>query len=316
MSGQRLALTFPGQGAQHPGMGRAWVAGAGWSLAKRAAEITGRDVVDLLLHADETHLRRTDNSQLATFTLEMVIFQELSEVLPTAVHPLVCAGHSLGEYSALVAAGILSFDDGVRLVAARGAAMRAACAAEPGTMAVILGPAVEDVEEAAASVRAEGGRVWVANLNSPQQSVLSGAEDDLARCCGLLGKAKIVSIPVGGAFHTPLMTPAAESFRQVLGTVEFRPGHAPVVANVDARPHQGGEEWPALLERQLASPVRWTESVRTMADDLSCDTFVEVGPGRTLSGLAKRISPQVERLTVNDPERLPALAQTTTRDAA
>lgn len=319
MSGPRLALTFPGQGAQQPGMGRPWVGRPGWFLAERACEVTGRDVVDLLLRSDETFLRRTDNAQLATFVLEMVILHELREVLPAAARPLVCAGHSLGEYAALVAAGVLTFDDGVRLVAARGTAMRAACAAEPGTMAVVVGLPAEETEAAAAAVRAEGGRVWVANLNSPQQSVLSGAQADVARCSALLGAqeaARIVSIPVGGAFHTPLMAPAAAGLRTVLRTTAFLPGHAPVVANLDARVHHGRDNWPAILERQLTSPVRWTESVRTMADELYCDMVVEVGPGRALTGLARRIAPRVTRLTVSEPGQLPAQPATAVRSVA
>ncbi|WP_329561222.1 ACP S-malonyltransferase [Streptomyces uncialis] len=319
MSGPRLALTFPGQGAQQPGMGRPWTTSPGWFLAERAAEVTGRDVVDLLLHANEQRLRRTDNAQLATFVLEMVILHELRQALPTADRPLVCAGHSLGEYSALVAAGILSFEDGARLVAGRGAAMRAACAAEAGTMAVVVGLPPDEVEAATASVRADGGRVWVANLNSPLQSVLSGSEESVGHCAKLLGDspaARIVSIPVGGAFHTPLMAPAALAFRKALSGTEFRAGFAPVVANIDARAHRGRDNWPRILERQLTSPVRWADSVRTMADDLYCDMLVEIGPGRTLTGLARRISPRVSRLTVSEPGQLPAVPAPAGRNVA
>ncbi|ANP48293.1 [acyl-carrier-protein] S-malonyltransferase [Streptomyces griseochromogenes] len=318
MSGPRLALTFPGQGAQAPGMGRPWAGRPGWFLAERAAEVTGRDVPELLLRADETCLRRTDNAQLATFALEMVILHELREVLPAARRPLVCAGHSLGEYSALVASGILAFDAAVRLVAERGAAMRAACAAEPGTMAVVLGLPADEVEKAAEAVREEDGQVWVANVNSPQQAVLSGTVEAVERCSALLAESatRIVSIPVGGAFHTPLMAAAATSFRTTLLGTGFRAGNAPVVANVDARPHRGGDDWAGILERQLTAPVRWADGVRAMADDLSCDLFVEIGPGRTLTGLARRISPRVSRLRVSEPEQLPAVPGPAMRSVA
>lgn len=319
MSGPRLALVFPGQGAQHPGMGRPWSMSPSWQLVERASEVSGRDVADLLLRADEEYLRRTDNAQLATFVLEMVILGELRQVLPAAGRPTACAGHSLGEYGALVAAGVVGFDDGVRLVAARGAAMRRACAAQPGTMAVVLGLAPEDVEKAAESVRADGGRVWVANLNSPQQNVLSGDAEAVGRCAAeaeRLGATRIVSIPVGGAFHTPLMRPAAASFADELRRTAFRSAAAPVVANVDARAHRDAGDWPALLERQLTAPVRWAESVRTAADELYCDMFVEVGPGRTLTGLARRIAPQVSRLSIAEPGQLPAVPATLARSAA
>ncbi|MBA2944513.1 ACP S-malonyltransferase [Streptomyces sp. PSKA28] len=319
MSGPRLALVFPGQGAQQPGMGRPWAGRPGWFLAERASEVSGRDVVELLLRADEEYLRRTDNAQLATFVLEMVILTELRQALPAAGRPAVCAGHSLGEYAALVAAGVIGFDDGVRLVAARGEAMRKACAAEPGTMAVVLGLSAGELERAAAGVREEGGRVWVANLNSPQQTVVSGDSESVARCSAAaeeLGATRVVSIPVGGAFHTPLMAPAAASFAKTLKKAEFLHGFAPVVANVDARAHRGSDDWATLLERQLTGPVRWTDSVRTMAETLHCDMFVEIGPGRTLTGLARKIAPQVTRLTVSEPGQLPAVPATLTRSVA
>ncbi|MFD0062933.1 ACP S-malonyltransferase [Streptomyces sp. NPDC056690] len=323
MTGPRLALVFPGQGTQQAGMGRPWASSPGWFLAERASEVSGRDVVELLLRADDAYLRRTDNAQLATFVLEMVILSELRQVLPAAGRPLVCAGHSLGEYAALVAAGVIGFEDGVRLVAARGEAMRKACADAPGTMAVVLGLSAGELEKAAAYVREGGGRVWVANHNSPQQTVLSGEAEAVERCSAVaveLGAARVVSIPVGGAFHTPLMAPAAVSFERTLAGTEFLHGFAPVVANVDACPYRGSDGWPELLRRQLTSPVRWTDSVRTMADELHCDMFVEIGPGRTLTGLARKTAPRVSRLTVGEPGQLPAvptpLPSTPTRSVA
>ncbi|WP_256104934.1 ACP S-malonyltransferase [Streptomyces sp. ODS05-4] len=319
MSGPRLALVFPGQGAQHPGMGRPWADSPSWRLVERAGLVSGRDVAGLLLRADEERLRRTDNAQLATFVLEMVILRELRRALPAAARPTATAGHSLGEYAALVAAGVVGFDDGVRLVAARGEAMRRACEEQPGTMAVVLGLTPEELEQAAASVREDGGRVWVANLNSPAQGVLSGDAEAVGRCraeAERAGASRIVSIPVGGAFHTPLMRPAAEAFTAALRQVAFRAGVCPVVANVDARAHRAADAWPDLLERQVTGPVRWADAVRTMADDLHCDMFVEVGPGRTLTGLARRTAPRVSRLAVAEPGQLPAVPATPAGSAA
>lgn len=251
MSGPRLALTFPGQDARHPGMGRLWAGSPSWFLAERASEVSGHDVAGLLLDPDEDRPPRTDRAQIATFVLEMVILAELRRVLPAAARPLVCAGHGPGEYAALVAARIIGFDEGVRLVSARGEVMREASAAEPGTAAAV---------------------------------------------------------------HSP--SPAAAAFSAALAGTAFRGGSSPVVANADARPHRDPGDWPGLLEHQLTGPVRWADSVRSMADDLYCDMFVEIGPGRTLTALARRTAPRVSRLTISEPGQLPAVPRTLVRSAA
>ncbi|MDH6125234.1 ACP S-malonyltransferase [Kitasatospora sp. GP82] len=309
-SAPRLALMFPGQGSQRPGMGRPWADRPGWAAVERASEISGQDVAALLLDADEETLRRTDNAQLATFVLEWVILGELREEIPAVLTPTACAGHSLGEYTALAAAGVIGFDDAVRLVAARGRAMRGACAGTPGTMSAVLGLDLGRLEQAAAELRAEGARVWVANLNSPQQAVLSGDPEGVARCAEAaerLGALRVQPLTVDGAFHTPLMLTALPAFGRVVDSVRFGSGRVPVVANVDGRPYWNLAPWPELLKQQMVSPVRWTDSVRTLVGELGCDLLVEIGPGRALGGMAKAIAPAVPRLSISEPSKLALL---------
>ncbi|SEF85859.1 [acyl-carrier-protein] S-malonyltransferase [Thermomonospora echinospora] len=302
---------FPGQGSHRPGMGRPWAGRPGWDLVGRAAEITGRDVAALLLDADEPTLRRTENTQLATFVLELVILAELTglgtDTGTGPVTPVACAGHSLGEFTALVAAGVLSIDDGIRLVHARGTAMREAAAAEPGAMSAVLGLDQDEVEDVAAGLRADGARVWAANLNAPGNVVVSGTPDGVARCgeeAVRRGALRVVGLPVGGAFHTPLMAPALGPLEAVLETAVFADGHAPVVANVDAEPHGGGPDWRGRLLRQLTGPVQWSRTVPVLTERLGCDLLLEVGPGRTLTGLAKRLAPRAVRADIGEPDRI------------
>lgn len=304
MTSPRLALMFPGQGSQRPGMGLPWVRRPGWAVVEQTSEAAGRDIATLLLDADAATLRRTDNAQLATFALALVALTELRTAYPLATFPGACAGHSLGEYTALVAAGILDTEDAVRLIVARGEAMQAACVRSPGAMAAVLGLDAGRLEELAVGLRASGARVWVANVNSPQQTVIAGEEQGLERCAEAAeraGAARVVRLPVGGAFHTPLMIPAAERFEEALASVRFMPGRTPVVSNVDATAHRGGPEWASLLRRQITAPVRWSDSLRTLTADLACDHLLEIGPGKTLTGLAKATVPSVTRTTFSDP---------------
>ncbi|WP_201301346.1 ACP S-malonyltransferase [Nocardiopsis sp. FR6] len=306
----QIAYVFPGQGSQAPGMGAPWERTPAWRLVERASLVSGRDVAGLLLHADADTLRRTDNAQLATFVLSSVVHAEVREALPVPA-PVAVAGHSLGEYSALVASGALSFDDGVRLVVARGEAMREACAAAPGTMGVVLGLDARTVLDLTASLRRDGARVWVANLNSALQSVVSGTPEGVARCARAAldeGATRVVDIPVGGAFHSPLMASAEERLRRALDGVALRPATVPVVANVDAEPHTDPGRWPGLVLDQLTSPVRWLDGVRTLTGRLGADLLVELGPGRVLTGFTRRISPGTGRASVAVPDDVPALA--------
>ncbi|MDA8268814.1 MAG: ACP S-malonyltransferase [Actinomycetota bacterium] len=295
-----LAFTFPGQGSQRPGMGRPWVDHPSWEVVSEASAITGRDLQHLLLDADQHELTETANAQMATFVLSSVVLDAIERV---GLEPMLCAGHSLGEYTALAAAGALGFEDGVRLVAERGAAMHEAADARPGTMAAVLGADDDSVD--AACRRAEGA-VWVANYNAPGQVVIAGERDAVERAGALakeLGARKVLPIPVAGAFHTELMAPARDRLRKALAVIRFAPSDIPVVANVDARAHQDGAEWPALLSAALCNPVRWRQTLAALAD-LGATVLVEVGSGGVLTGLARRALPDVRAVAISGPDDL------------
>lgn len=298
-----LAFTFPGQGSQREGAGRPWVEHPSWDIVAEVGRIAGRDVARLLLDAGSEELTATRNAQLVTFTLSMVVLDAIERL---GLSPAACAGHSLGEYSALVASGALSFEDGVQLVVERGEAMQDASEADPGTMAAIIGLADEDAE--AACRRAEAD-VWVANYNAPGQVVIAGRAEAVATACDLarsLGARRVMSIPVGGAFHTSLMASARPRLRKALAAASFQAPEVPVWANVDAKAHEDPEEWPGLLSAQLCSPVRWRQTVAGLAA-AGAATLVEVGPGGVLTGLARRIAPECQALAVGAPDDLDAL---------
>jgi [acyl-carrier-protein] S-malonyltransferase len=303
-----LAFTFPGQGSQRPGMGASWKGHPSFELVDIASEIVGRDVTALLLEADEETLRRTQNAQLATFVSSLVVLDAAERL---GLEPFACAGHSLGEYSALVATGSLGYDDGLRLVAERGSAMQDAADGRAGTMMAVLGLDDDDVE--AACVRAEG-EVWIANYNAPGQVVIAGEKASLDRAAEIaksLGAKRVLSFPVGGAFHTPFMAPARDRLRKAISEVAFRAPEPLVVANVDAKSHTDPADWPGLLSAQLCGPVRWRQSLATLAE-LGCRTFLELGPGGVLSGLAKRSldGEGFSAHSIATPEDLEAFAET------
>ena len=298
-----LAFTFPGQGSQRSGMGRAWVDHPSWEVAAEASELAGRDLAALLLDAPMEELTLTANAQLATFVMSLVVLDAVERL---GLFPAACAGHSLGEYSALVASGALSFADGTRLVLDRGSAMQFAADERPGTMAALLGIADDDAE--AACQRAEDD-VWVANYNAPGQVVIAGTAQGV-EAGGVrakeLGARKILSIPVSGAFHTQLMLPARARLRETLAAVEFHSPEVPVVANVDARVHTDPSEWPGLLSAQLCSPVRWRQTLETLGGR-GATAIVELGPGGVLTGLVRRTIPDVRAVAVAVPEDLDKL---------
>ncbi len=222
--------------------------------------------------------------------------------------PIALAGHSLGEYTALVAAGVLAFDDGVRLVAARGEAMQSAADERAGTMAAVLGLDDEAVEVACAKV---DGDVWVANYNAPGQVVIAGCPEAIERATTAareLGAKKVIPVPVSGAFHTPFMAPARDRLRKAIAAADLRDGDTPVFANVDAAPHVAADDWSGLLAAQLCSPVRWRQTLHAMAES-GCATFVELGPGTVLSGMAKRTIDGTRPLAVNAPDDLDRLLE-------
>lgn len=306
-----LVLIFPGQGSQRPGMGIPWRDHPSWQLVGQLSDVVGRDLAELLLDASPETLRATRNAQLATYTLSLVALDaatkgplgDLAEGRQGR-QLVAVAGHSLGEYTALVAAGALSPVEGARLVQARAEAMQGAAEANPGTMAAVLGLDLGGVAEACEEV--EG--VWVANDNSPGQVVVAGTlqgVQDASAAALRRGAKRVLPLQVGGAFHSPLMQPAQAPLDSALASAELAPSSCPVVANVDARPHTEGFD--ALLSAQLCSQVRWRSSLLALAET-GAELFVELGPGTELSGMVRRTVPEVARANVAGPEDLEALA--------
>lgn len=308
------AFVFPGQGSQQPGMGRPWRDHPSWDVVADASEVAQRDLAHLLLDAGPEELTRTRNAQLVTLTFSLIVLDAVERL---GIEPTACAGHSLGEYSALVAAGALSFDDGVAVVAERGEAMQAAADDQPGIMTVILG--LDDDTADIACYRADA-EVWVANYNAPGNVVVAGDRDSVDAAAGhayALGARKTMPVAVGGAFHTPFMAPARPRLRKALRAATFRQPEVPVVANVDALAHQNAEQWQGLLSAQLCSPVRWRHSILTLAalagDPGAADPadgerlFVELGAGGVLSGLIRRIVPGATAIAVAVPADLDLL---------
>jgi [acyl-carrier-protein] S-malonyltransferase len=307
MTAVMIAFTFPGQGSQLPGKGLPWVDHPSWELVAEASEASGRDVEHLLLRADADELRETRNAQLSTYVMSMIV---LDAVERTGLEPAFHAGHSLGEFSALTAAGVINFWAGVQLVTERGNAMQDAADATNGTMAAVLGLDDEKVDLAC---RRTDGEVWVANYNSAGQVVIAGDPDAISRASDLakeMGAKRIMPINVGGAFHTPFMSPARDRLRKALSEVDFRTPNRPVYANVDALPHDDAAGWPGLLGAQLTSPVMWRHTLHALSE-AGATVFLELGPGTTLTGLAKRTlktnGTGTTSLAVNKPADVDAL---------
>jgi [acyl-carrier-protein] S-malonyltransferase len=300
-----IAFTFPGQGSQKPGMGRPWVDHESWELVQEASEAAGRDLAHLLVDAPADELTQTRNAQLATYVLSLVALDAVERL---GVEPAIAAGHSLGEYSALTAAGALDFSDGARLVAERGEAMQIAADERTGTMAAVLGLDDDKVEIACMRAAAD---VWAANFNAPGNVVIAGDPDAIASAGAIakdLGASKVMPVKVSGAFHTPFMAPARDRLRKALSEVELRALDIPVVANVDATAHDDADDWPGLLTAQLSSPVRWRQTLHALADR-GIKTFVELGPGTVLSGTVKRTLEGVRALSVSTPADLDTLLE-------
>lgn len=300
-----LAFTFPGQGSQRPGMGRPWVGHDSWELVDEASDVAGRDVGALLLDADAEVLKDTRNAQLTTFVSSLMVLDAVERL---GIEPSFCAGHSLGEYTALTATGALSFEDGVRLVVERADAMHEAGLASPGTMAAVLGLDDDLVEVACRRADAD---VWVANFNAPGQVVIAGSPAGVASAgehAKELGAKKIMPLQVSGAFHTPFMTAARERLREAIALAAPRDVEVPVISNVDAIAHTSGEEWSSLLSAQLSSPVRWKHCLLTM-QELGVTGFVELGPGGVLTGMAKRTVDDARTIAVSTPDELDKLIE-------
>ena len=284
------AYVFPGQGAQFVSMGKDLYDNNAEARAmfERANEILGFRITDMMFEGTDEDLRQTRVTQPAIFLHSVILARTLGDEF----RPDMTAGHSLGEFSALVTAGALDFEDGLRLVSARAMAMQKACELKPSTMAAVLALPDEKVEEICAAVP---GIVVCANYNCPGQLVISGEIEAIdAACAAALeaGAKRALKLKVGGAFHSPCMEPARAELAAAIEATEFHTPVCPVYQNVDALPHTDPAEIKANLVAQLTAPVRWTQTVRNMIAD-GADRFIEIGPGKVLQGLVAKISRDV-----------------------
>ncbi|MCH5235170.1 MAG: ACP S-malonyltransferase [Muribaculaceae bacterium] len=286
----KKAYVFPGQGAQFVGMGKDLYDNneEAKALFEKANEILGFRITDLMFNGTEDDLKQTKVTQPAIFLHSVILAKSLGDNFK----PDMVAGHSLGEFSALVAAGALSFEEGLKLVSKRAQAMQKACEAAPSTMAAVLALPDEKVEEICASI---DHVVAPANYNCPGQLVISGTHEGVDAACEKLlaaGAKRALKLKVGGAFHSPLMKPAEDELAEAIEAAEFKTPVCPVYQNVDGKPHTDPKEIKENLIKQLTAPVRWTQDIQSMIEDGATE-FIEVGPGSVLQGLVKKINKEV-----------------------
>lgn len=312
---RNIALVFPGQGSQYVGMGRGLVqhSPAAREVFEQADETLGFALSDLCFNGPDEKLRDTINAQPAILTMSIACLAALREYLgpsaETILRPRLVAGHSVGEYSALVAAGVLDFSTALQLVRERGRLMKETGEAVPGGMAAVIGLDASVLEEVCRQAR-EKGIVYPANYNTPTQTVISGDLNALSAAIELAiasGAQRVIRLAVSIAAHSPLMQRASEQFNEVVNRLGWQDARIPIVSDISARVLVSADEIRAELSRQLCSSVRWTETVRQMLGS-GVTTFVELGPGEVLSGLIKRIDRQALTISINDPSSLQTIS--------
>ena len=302
------AVLFPGQGTQVPRMGEPWRADPAWEIVERAEAAVGEPLAVLLLEAGEDRLARTREAQLAVMLVSLMAWEAVRESVDDLV---AVAGHSLGQVTALVAAGALSLEDGVRMAARRAELPQEAADRTGGRMAALVGAGLEQAEEACRPADGAEQACWIANDNAPGQVVVGGTPEGLEAAgerARELGVRRVLTLNVGGAFHTPLMEAARAGLEPVLADTAFAAPTRPVVSNVDARPYDDGDGWRSRLAEHLVRPVRWRESMESLVD-LGAESFLEVGPGAVLGGLARRTVPDRKVLAVAVPDDVPPLME-------
>ncbi len=306
-----IAFLFPGQGSQAVGMARILYErfDVVRSLFEEASTVLGRDMGSLLFDGPSEELDLTQNAQTALVVANQASLLALSET--TGLSPAVCAGHSLGEYSALVCAGVLSFADALKLVDLRGRFMQEAVEVGEGAMCAVLGLDTERITDICSNVSTADSLVVVANINCPGQVVISGHARAVERAKEAsieAGAKRAIMLKVSVPSHSPLMEPAAERLAEVMADIEFMPFKVPVVTNVEASPLEDSTRVPDLLRSQLVSPVKWTESIETITGS-GIDTMIEVGPGKVLTTLNKRIDKETATFRAGEPTDIEALIE-------
>lgn len=293
------AIVFPGQGTQAPQMGLRWRDHPSWQIIERAEKALGEPLTPLLTDED-ADFSRTRNAQLAVLLTSLIAWDAARAQLP---QPIAFAGHSLGQVTALIAAGTFTLEDGVQFAAKRAETTQQVADHNPGSMAALLGAQMHHV-----NALCNEFPVFLANDNAPGQLVIAGPPDAIANACARapeLGIKRAVPLEVGGAFHTPLMIEAANELRSFLDTAEFQTPSAPVISNLDAQPYKD-EDWQERLSSHVARPVRWNATMQTIAD-LGATQMIEIGHGTMISGLARRAVPNISVINIATPQDLTKL---------